>query len=838
MRVDNDDALTIISVGAQGFLNGPWDTGQGVNLSGGYPAELAPNQRAGRMMIRDLQRHGVSGQYTVLYDGDGVLGFGMDVQRVWRPQPGQVNVWIELSTVMNNGLFLTVERTNPLDPVRNIRVFTPGFGKNRTSSVSAGYRGTPFHPAFIETLRRYRVLRFMEWQATNGIGAGRWTQRPKRSDASYVTGGPPLEDMLLLSNVIGADAYLCIPHLADDDYVRQFAQMVHDMLRPDRKVYIEYSNELWHTGFPGGQYADAQGAVTGLGRFCYTVARLRNISRIFQSVYGPAGRQRFTIVVSSQTVNADATQQILACNIGTAGVDIDAVVLGPYFDGFSATITQVNDMIASFDAGINASLKMVAAHAAITRPRGFQLLTYEAGPGSPVGSNNDLAIATQRDSRMRSLVRRYYSGLAAVGVGLLLHYVSTAMPSKYGSFGLLESTDQDPATAPKLQGLNDLMEARAVCLLPNATLSDHGACGGHGYYSAGIGGGIGCFCYYGYGGEYCDKAQYTEHTSACGYFCTFDQGVCAPVSISGFERYWGCKCGLGYWGTSCSRFTCAAPCLHGGTCIDQDVCSCFPGFTGRSCEVDCGCNGHGVCDAKGTSCLCDEGWRLGASGVCEWACNCPGNQPCSGPGTCPCAGCIYGSCIRGQCHCWAGYAGERCDQAAPRPSDESPVGMNLAGVGYGLEWIFVDVMKHSSGWVSVPGSDTANTSSQQYIWGDGEPVYEDDSGYLVSVGEVQEVVTLTLRDLCLHGTAGRYVVLYDGDGFLDFGMDASVMVRRRGRIDVAFTPTCNPSCWFDSPGWQAYCSDNGFYIRVLQTSPSNPLRNIRIITPGFLDRYC
>lgn len=40
-----------------------------------------------------------------------------------------------------------------------------------------------------------------------------------------------------------------------------------------------------------------------------------------------------------------------------------------------------------------------------------------------------------------------------------------------------------------------------------------------------------------------------------------------------------------------------------------------------------------------------------------------------------------------------------------------------------------------------------------------------------------------------------YVALYDGDGFLDFGMDATVMARRRGRVDFAFKPTCVPSCW-------------------------------------------
>jgi hypothetical protein len=42
-----------------------------------------------------------------------------------------------------------------------------------------------------------------------------------------------------------------MPHLADDKYHRQFATYVNDTLRPDVKVYVEWSNEVWHTGFAG-----------------------------------------------------------------------------------------------------------------------------------------------------------------------------------------------------------------------------------------------------------------------------------------------------------------------------------------------------------------------------------------------------------------------------------------------------------------------------------------------------------------------------------------------------------------------------------------------------------
>lgn len=43
-------------------------------------------------------------------------------------------------------------------------------------------------------------------------------------------------------------------------------------------------------------------------------------------------------------------------------------------------------------------------------------------------------------------------------------------------------------------------------------------------------------------------------------------------------------------------------------------------------------------------------------------------------------------------------------------------------------------------------------------------------------------------------------------------------------------------CRFDQAGWRPYCSDNGVFIQIIQTDPANPLRNLRIISPGFLYR--
>ncbi len=183
-----------------------------------------------------------TGPYVCTFDGTGTITFGNDATNVQQVSPGIVT--FEVTTPTKNGILMRIVSSAPSDHVRNIKLWMPGF-ENATS---------PFHPLFISRLKPFKVLRFMDWQDTNGSNDVQWSDRKLPTDAiqNRNDGGVALEYIIQLCNELGADPWFCMPHQADDNYVTQFAQYVKANLHPNAKIYVEWSNEVWNSGF--GQY--------------------------------------------------------------------------------------------------------------------------------------------------------------------------------------------------------------------------------------------------------------------------------------------------------------------------------------------------------------------------------------------------------------------------------------------------------------------------------------------------------------------------------------------------------------------------------------------------------
>src|SRR6185437_5446351 len=139
------------------------------------------------------------------------------------------------------------------DYIRNIRVvYAP-----EEALLDAG---ALFRPDFISSLANFHVLRFMDWLNTNDSTLTSWDQRAQVTDGGWGgTDGVPLEVTIDLANAVGADPWVNVPAGADDNYITQMATLVHNMLGPDQKVYVEYSNEVWNGQFRQSAYATTKG---------------------------------------------------------------------------------------------------------------------------------------------------------------------------------------------------------------------------------------------------------------------------------------------------------------------------------------------------------------------------------------------------------------------------------------------------------------------------------------------------------------------------------------------------------------------------------------------------
>src|SRR5262249_14319618 len=152
-------------------------------------------------------------------------------------------------------LSLKVRKTDPADPVRNIRLLPPG-----PESAES-----PFRPAFLGRCAPFKVLRFMDWQRTNNSPLVEWKDRCTPEYFSHGTDkGVAAEYMLALPNALDPPPWFSTPHKAPDDFVRHFARLAKARLKPSLRVYVEYSNEVWNGIFAQAGYARERGKALGL----------------------------------------------------------------------------------------------------------------------------------------------------------------------------------------------------------------------------------------------------------------------------------------------------------------------------------------------------------------------------------------------------------------------------------------------------------------------------------------------------------------------------------------------------------------------------------------------
>jgi hypothetical protein len=397
--------------------------------------------------------------WVVRYDGRGDIELE-GALRVVRSAPGRIECeFVAQNPLPDPSLWLRITRIDAEDPLRNIRVLKPGTENQAANNV--------WDAGFVARWSGWGALRAMNIMGTNNSKLVRWSERPLPDDRTFAQQGLALELLLDLANRCGAGPWLCMPHRADDDFLRRAASLASEKLDERLPLWVEHSNEVWNPDFEQSAYASQQGMAQGLApdantaRWRWHAKRSRDIFAIWSQPF--AGTQRLKRVLGTQTGNSWGTQQLLRDPvIETTDVLAVAAYL-PLTPGVNTTPTAaevarwpLERVFEHFEKELEQLERWQAEQRRWCARHSLLLAAYEGGQhavglGEAVRDAALERLFTQanRDERMGLLYRRLFDRWEDADGDLFCHFASVSPPSRWGHWGLLEHYDDDPATRPK-----------------------------------------------------------------------------------------------------------------------------------------------------------------------------------------------------------------------------------------------------------------------------------------------------------------------------------------------------------------------------------------------------
>lgn len=454
----------------------PFDSGHADELSyrsDGYPTHVPQtingsvyDQRV--VTIWAITDGWPAGEYTVLWDGVGELSFWGGHENLTVTNPNRIT--FDFLNPIDNALEMTIVTSDINDPIRNIRVLMPG--------TEATYETEPFYDLWLEKLSIFPSVRFMDWGMTNSWGQVdnwswddpsmfAWEDRAQMDHYTWATNkGIPYEMMIRLLNDFDLDGWVCVPHRADDDYIENMATLFRDNLETDRHLTVEYSNEIWNWIFGQTQWLNKYGCELQNTSWPEgVVPYVQNCLDIWSAAFANE-MDRITRVAGVQVSWQDVSNRMV--NNLTEG-SFDAITPTFYFG-----LTDEGDAVLD-DLGENATAADVAFYARqgmeatkgwlemqkneLADPLGIPMVFYEGGQHitpHPFGEEATYAAAlldVQRDTSMYNMYNEWFDFLRTLQEGeerlKLMHFSFVAERSaRYGSWGILETMDQDTAIIP------------------------------------------------------------------------------------------------------------------------------------------------------------------------------------------------------------------------------------------------------------------------------------------------------------------------------------------------------------------------------------------------------
>jgi len=455
--------------------NAPWSSGVEIPLGpNGYPLEIPydngidpPQAIRTLMFFGNLNGRYPGGMYRLISLGSGQI-------RLRGAAQGTFSSPVDTLVVVDptqGGVMLEIDTSLVSDPIRDINFIMPGFHQS--------FQQDPFHPDLLSFLEDFQGLRFMDWVKTNNSPVVTWADRnPVTYYTQTLGNGVAYEHLIDLCNRLQKDAWVCIPHQADDDFVERFAGLLRDSLDPNLKIYVEYSNEVWNSIFAQNQYASDTALALGYSgmpwerAWKYTARRSADIFVIFEQEF--VDDSRFVKVVPAWAANSWVTNYILERfeepTYNPTGIKADAVAIAPYFGGAIANNIGDNGLIQSItipeildsmEVSLTRAFSFMDNCKAVADSHRVDLIAYEGGQhvvaGWPHLEDTTLTrklTTANKHPRMEDLYCRYFTHwYDTTGGGIFAHFSSHGLYGKYGSWGVKEFMED--TLSPKYLGLRN-----------------------------------------------------------------------------------------------------------------------------------------------------------------------------------------------------------------------------------------------------------------------------------------------------------------------------------------------------------------------------------------------
>ena len=486
--------------------------------SDGYPLEVPfqfnhPDTQGKSLQVSALVLNGQpdpyfypEGEYLLIFEGEGTLAIQGDVDGEYMEFNTAGEYAIPISNPTSLGIELVLLSSSASDPISNVQLIFPAYVDT--------YQTEKFRSDFIQLASNFDVLRFMKPLRVEHNTVERWEDRPRSTFFSYyldvedqVLIGMPWEEIVAFANLTGIDPWVCVPHMADDNYMANLAQLFHGEMDENRTLYLEYSNETWNPSYPQKwQYMLEQGNARNLGtstnaelaeqQSIHRFGTLRSLElfEIFNEVYDDDNRVHTILGTQSDPFVADLIFEALSLTaVNPANLMPEAIAIASYigvtmFDDFESQGLNVcdhtaQDLLDTLIARVTPEMTaFLQRYSELTNETGIDLFAYEGGqhvteinfqPMVPCAET--LVAEMNRLEGMEdffcSLMDTWYGDLDGE---LFMIFNLAERPDAFGAFGLLESQWQGTSESNKWTGVSRcaLEDQTTLSVAPQSLSSD------------------------------------------------------------------------------------------------------------------------------------------------------------------------------------------------------------------------------------------------------------------------------------------------------------------------------------------------------------------------------